>query len=266
MQIVPQWMKLDTNIFSNKKIRKIRRMPEGDSLFTLWIYLICEGMKNIVNPGVIEYSAGIPITFEDIADDCGLKLATVQMGIDIFNKLGMIFPNEGGCVTVKNLSKHQSLERLEYQRDLKNARQQRWREKKKLLELENSEDVGVYKTSRRQTEESRVDKSRIDKNRVEESREEQIREEVTKVTVIDPYSFDEFWNEYDKKIGDKSKLSKKWDKLSKDIKKQIIDYIPFYKQSQPNKQYRKNPETFLNNESWNDELIFKNEHSVWDNV
>ncbi len=33
-------------------------------------------------------------------------------------------------------------------------------------------------------------------------------------------------------------------------------YIPKYKAAQPNKQYRKNPETFLNNKSWNDELIY----------
>ncbi len=31
--------------------------------------------------------------------------------------------------------------------------------------------------------------------------------------------------------------------------------MPRYKLSQPDKQYRKNPVTFLNNESWNNELI-----------
>jgi hypothetical protein len=71
-------------------------------------------------------------------------------------------------------------------------------------------------------------------------------------------SFDFFWNLYDKKIGDKSKLSKKWDKLKDEERQAAIDYIPKYKESQPEKQYRKNPETFLNNKSWNDELIPKN--------
>ena len=69
--------------------------------------------------------------------------------------------------------------------------------------------------------------------------------------------FDEFWCLYDKKVGYKDKLIKKWNKLSQKDKEAIMEYIPLYKESQPEKQYRKNPETFLNNKSWNDELIFK---------
>ena len=35
----------------------------------------------------------------------------------------------------------------------------------------------------------------------------------------------------------------------------MIKYIPNYKSATPDKKYRKNPETFLNNRSWKDELI-----------
>jgi len=71
-------------------------------------------------------------------------------------------------------------------------------------------------------------------------------------------NFDVFWELYDKKVGKKENLKKKWDKLSSADKQAIIRYIPPYKTSQPHKQYRKNPETFLNNRSWEDELIFDN--------
>jgi hypothetical protein len=37
-----------------------------------------------------------------------------------------------------------------------------------------------------------------------------------------------------------------------------MEYIPNYRAATPDKTYRKNPETFLNNKSWNDELIFTN--------
>src|SRR5690554_5870927 len=73
--------------------------------------------------------------------------------------------------------------------------------------------------------------------------------------VVEVYSFDEFWDDYDKKVGSKAKLQKKWAKLSNKKKMQIKEYIPLYRQAQPDKRYRKNPETFLNNESWNDEII-----------
>jgi hypothetical protein len=71
-------------------------------------------------------------------------------------------------------------------------------------------------------------------------------------------TFEEFWDEYDKKVGEKEKIKKKWAKIPHSEKEKIMEYIPNYKLSQPDKQYRKNPDTFLNNQSWNDELIFKN--------
>lgn len=71
-----------------------------------------------------------------------------------------------------------------------------------------------------------------------------------------PYpTFDDFWNAYDKKRGDVSKIKIKWSKLSQSDKEAIMDYIPKYIFSQPDKQYRKDPLTFLNNKSWNDEII-----------
>jgi hypothetical protein len=69
------------------------------------------------------------------------------------------------------------------------------------------------------------------------------------------FSFDQYWNLYDKKVGDKEKLEKKWRKLSDFERKLIMDYIPKYKSSTPDKQYRKDPATFLNGKAWNDELI-----------
>lgn len=68
-------------------------------------------------------------------------------------------------------------------------------------------------------------------------------------------SFENVWTLYDKKVGDKEKLRKKWDKLSISEKNAVLDYIPRYIAAVPAKQYRKNFETFLNNKSWNDEII-----------
>lgn len=69
--------------------------------------------------------------------------------------------------------------------------------------------------------------------------------------------FETFWNLYEKKVG-RPKCEKLWSKLTLEEKKKCLDYIPLYKQAQPEKCYRKNPETFLRNKSWNDELIFRN--------
>lgn len=75
---------------------------------------------------------------------------------------------------------------------------------------------------------------------------------------IDIYPFDEFWNDYDKKRGSKEKLIKKWNKISDSEKLKIKEHIPIYKKAQPDKAFRKDPETFLKNKSWNDEIIISN--------
>lgn len=72
------------------------------------------------------------------------------------------------------------------------------------------------------------------------------------------YSFEAFWELYDKKVGKKDILIKKWLKISDEERELAMSYIPKYKLAQPDKKYRKNPETFLNQKAWNDELIFEN--------
>jgi hypothetical protein len=68
-------------------------------------------------------------------------------------------------------------------------------------------------------------------------------------------SMDDFWDLYDKKVGDKIKIEKKWIALRGYERVKAMDYIPNYKISQPDKKYRLNPETFINQKGWNNELI-----------
>ncbi|WP_270487845.1 DUF4373 domain-containing protein [Butyricimonas synergistica] len=77
-------------------------------------------------------------------------------------------------------------------------------------------------------------------------------------SIYTKYSFGEFWDLYDKKRGDKAKIEKKWMKLTEVERESAMKYIPRYKESQPDKKFRKDPDTFLNNKSWNDELIYMN--------
>lgn len=75
------------------------------------------------------------------------------------------------------------------------------------------------------------------------------------VNVIDnKINFIDFWNLYDKKTG-RPNCEKKWNKLSLTDQEEVMEYIPRYKTAQPDKQYRKNPETFINQKGWKDEII-----------
>lgn len=73
--------------------------------------------------------------------------------------------------------------------------------------------------------------------------------------VKDEYTFERAWDLYKKKVGCKEKLEKKWNSMSQKDRKAAIEYIPLYVISKPDKQYRKNFQTFLNQRAWEDEII-----------
>ncbi len=90
------------------------------------------------------------------------------------------------------------------------------------------------------------------------NKKERIKEEDIPIIESDSkkIAFNEFWTAYDKKVGLKSKIEGKWDKLSDRDQQQIMDFIPKYEEARPDKQFRRNPEAFLNNRTWEDELIY----------
>ena len=67
------------------------------------------------------------------------------------------------------------------------------------------------------------------------------------------YSFDDFWNLYNKKV-DTKKCKDKFEKLSDKELKQIKSSLPDYIASTPDVQFRKNPLTYLNGKCWMDEI------------
>ena len=66
-------------------------------------------------------------------------------------------------------------------------------------------------------------------------------------------SFETFWNLYDKKV-DRKKSFDKWKRLKESERDQIIEKTPDYVKHHSEIKYRKNPVTFLNNRSWEDEI------------
>lgn len=75
------------------------------------------------------------------------------------------------------------------------------------------------------------------------------------MTLFNNYDFDDFWDLYDKKVC-RVKCEKKWNRLPHQTRSLIMEKLPLYIESTPTKKWRKNPETYLNNECWNDEVIF----------
>lgn len=67
-------------------------------------------------------------------------------------------------------------------------------------------------------------------------------------------TFDVFWDLYEKKKGNRQKCEKKWEKLTHEERKKIIQTLPEFKKSTPDVTFRPFPETYLNGKRWEDEL------------
>ena len=75
-------------------------------------------------------------------------------------------------------------------------------------------------------------------------------------SIIESNDFEEFWELYSKKVGRK-RCIKKWSKIKNADREEIINSLPAYIISKPDKAFRMNPLTFLNGECWKDEIIEK---------
>jgi hypothetical protein len=93
--------------------------------------------------------------------------------------------------------------------------------------------------------EAEMPQSKVDKNILDKTKE--------KTTCL---SFEEFWDLYDKKVELK-KCKSKYEKVSEKDRKKIKETLPLYLKTITDKQYQKNPSTYLNNQCWNDEIIEK---------
>lgn len=91
------------------------------------------------------------------------------------------------------------------------------------------------------------------KKREEEEQKRIRKEKELKVSEL----FNRFWNLYDKKT-DRDKCFKKFSTLKAEEMELLFIHVPKYVLSTPDKKYRKAPTTYLNNKSFNDEIIISN--------
>lgn len=159
---------------------------------------------------------------------------------NFMESIGIIHSNNGESFN-KQLLKFSEKYQIKKQENAERVKQ--WRENQLLKEnvtlsehVRNTPKVNIIKDN---------------KSKVKESKDETVFE-----CEIFP-SFLDFWNLYDKKIDPKS-CEKIWAKIPQVEREKIMIQIPLYKHSQPDKKYRKNPSTYLNNKSWNDEIINNN--------
>ncbi len=86
-----------------------------------------------------------------------------------------------------------------------------------------------------------------------------IEDENGNETEVEIYpTFQDFWDCYNKKVGSKENVKKKFNKLNQETKEAIMNHIFNYVKATPDKKYRLNPESFINKKAWENEIINQN--------
>ena len=119
-----QWIKLNLAMFSNRKIRYIRHLPEGNNIVLIWIMLlVLAGKCN--SGGMIFLTENVPYTTETLSDELGFETATVTLALRVLEELGMI--QGGGALCITNWEEYQSVEKMGRIREQNRLRKQKQR-------------------------------------------------------------------------------------------------------------------------------------------
>lgn len=131
-QRIIHWLHLDVDILNDEKIDVIRSMPEGDSMFVVWIGILCLAMK-CCDSGYLYVTHGIPYTPAHLSRILKVNKNTVDKSIQVFEGLGMISTYKGTAIQIINFEKHQGVQALEKLRETSRKSSADYRKKQKLL-------------------------------------------------------------------------------------------------------------------------------------
>ena len=138
-----KWIKLNTDMFDNAKIKYLRTLPEGDSIVLIWVMLLTKAGSCNSN-GYIFLTENIPYTHEMLASEFGFELNIIKLALISLQKLNMIQLKEEK-ILISSWSEHQNIDGLEKIREQTKKRVAKYREQKKLKKSNVSCNVTVTK-------------------------------------------------------------------------------------------------------------------------
>lgn len=155
-----KWIKVNTNMPENRKIKRIRRLPDGNNIVLFWVFLLTRAGESNKRGGLF-FLDDMPYTVDDLAEEFDFSYDFVQFALKTLEKLQMIELFDD-IIYIKNWEKYQNIEGMERVRKLTAERNRRYRERKRQERLKQN-DVTV--TSRDATEEELELDKEVDKEK-----------------------------------------------------------------------------------------------------
>jgi predicted phage replisome organizer len=137
-----QWIKIYTNMVSNKKIKRIRTLPEGNNIVLIWVFLLAQAGESNKN-GALYLTDAIPFRAEDLAIEFDFELSIIQLALITLEKFSMIEVFED-IIYIRNWNEYQNIEGLDKIREQTRKRVADCRERKKTNLLLDSPKTCAY--------------------------------------------------------------------------------------------------------------------------
>ena len=127
-----KWIKITTDMFDNRKIKHLRRLPDGNSIVLIWIMLLTmAGRCN--SGGMIFLTENIPNTPKMLADELDFEENTVKLALEALERFGMIVAT-AEHFAIAGWQEYQNIEGMEKIREQNRLRKQKQREKAAIPE------------------------------------------------------------------------------------------------------------------------------------
>ena len=134
-----KWVKLTTDMFDNRKVKHLRKLPDGNNIVLIWVMLLTmAGRCN--SGGMIFLTENIPYTPKMLADELGFEENTVKLALQALENLNMIV-TDNGFFSIAGWEEYQNTDRLAEIREYNRLAQQKSRAKKKLLASVNDKSM-----------------------------------------------------------------------------------------------------------------------------
>ena len=126
-----KWVKLTTDMFDNRKVKYLRKLPDGNNIVLIWVMLLTmAGRCN--SGGMIFLTENVPYTPKMLADELDFEENTVLLALKALENLDMIV-TDNGFFTIAGWEEYQNTDRLAEIREYNRLAKQKERAKKKLL-------------------------------------------------------------------------------------------------------------------------------------
>ena len=128
-----KWIKITTDMFDNRKIRHLRRLPDGNNIVLIWVMLLTmAGRCN--SSGMIFLTENIPYTPKMLADELDFEENTVQLALKALEQLNMVVMNDG-FFSIAGWDEYQNIEGMEKIREKNRERKRIQRERQRMAVL-----------------------------------------------------------------------------------------------------------------------------------